>query len=164
MSAASSRALSIGLLASLAITFAAAAVGAIASSSSAAFYASLDRPAWAPPASVFGPVWTLLYLLMAVSAWLVWRTQGLRSASAALGAYALQLVANALWTWLFFAWKMGAAAFVDAVVLWALVAFTAFKFWQARRVAGVLMLPYLGWVTYAVFLTFSIWRRNPGLL
>src|SRR5688500_16807553 len=93
----------LGLVAWLAITSAAAAVGAVASARSREFYAQLDRPEWSPPGWVFGPVWTLLYALMAIAAWLVWRERGFSAAKVALGLFLAQLALNALWTWLFFA-------------------------------------------------------------
>lgn len=154
----------LGLLGWLAVTFAAAALGAIASTNAGAFYAELSRPAWAPPASLFAPVWTSLYVLMAMAAWLVWRECGWRGAGAPLALYLVQLAANALWTWLFFVARQGALAFVETLILWALVSATAVVFWRARPLAGALLLPYLGWVTFATALTYSVWRRNPALL
>ncbi len=79
----------------------------------ASFYATLVLPAWAPPAGVFGPAWTLLYAMMAIAAWLVWRERGWRGARPALWLYLVQLAINALWSWLFFGWKLGALAFAD---------------------------------------------------
>ncbi|PZS75017.1 TspO/MBR family protein [Stenotrophomonas maltophilia] len=153
-----------GFLGWLAITFAAAALGAWASSSAAAFYASLDLPAWAPPAGVFGPVWTLLYALMAVAAWRVWRERGWRGAQPALLLYLLQLAANALWSWLFFGWKLGAVAFADILLLIALVCATVVTFARANRVAAILLLPYLAWISFACALNYSVWQANPALL
>lgn len=100
----------IGLVGWLALTFVAAGIGSIASMDAQAFYAQLVKPAWAPPASLFGPVWSVLYLLMGVAAWLVWRERPSQSVDGALGLYLMQLAANALWSWLFFAWhKIGRA-------------------------------------------------------
>jgi tryptophan-rich sensory protein len=112
---------------------------------------------------VFGPTWTVLYLLMATAAWLVARTGGPGS-GAALTLYVAQLVANAAWTWLFFALRRGAWAFGEVLLLLALVALTLVAFWRVRPVAGVLLLPYLTWVSFATALTWSVWRRNPNLL
>jgi benzodiazapine receptor len=154
----------ISLVAWLALTFAAAAAGAIASVNAAAFYAELARPPWAPPAAVFGPVWTVLYALMGVSAWLVWRERGKAHRGPGLCVFVTQLAANALWSWLFFHWKSGALAFADVLILLALIAATVALFWRVRRVAGLLLLPYLGWVAFASALTWSVWRANPGLL
>jgi translocator protein len=154
----------LGLLGWLAVTFGAAALGAIASSGAGTFYGELSRPAWAPAGSLFAPVWSALYLLMAVAAWLVWRERGFRGAGAALMLYLVQLVANALWTWLFFVARQGALAFVETLLLWALIAATTVVFWRTRPLAGALLLPYLGWVTFAAALTYSVWQRNPALL
>ncbi|HDS1123143.1 TPA: tryptophan-rich sensory protein [Stenotrophomonas maltophilia] len=154
----------LGLLGWFAVTFAAAALGAWASTSAASFYASLTLPAWAPPAGVFGPVWTLLYAMMAVAAWLVWRERGWRGARPALTLYLVQLAVNALWSWLFFGWKLGALAFADILVLIVLVCATIFGFLRIQRAAAILLLPYLAWISFASALNFAVWRANPGVL
>jgi tryptophan-rich sensory protein len=153
-----------GLLGWLLLTFAAAAIGAVASSQAGAFYGQLVRPGWAPPAWLFAPVWTVLYLLMGVAAWLVWRVRGLEAARAPLALFIIQLAANALWTWLFFAWHQGALAFVEIILLWCLIAATVVSFRKLSGTAAVLLLPYLAWVTFASALTFATWRLNPALL
>lgn len=150
------------LFAWLLVAFIAAAVGAIASVDAAAFYGQLVRPSWAPPAGAFGPVWSVLYALMGVAAWLVWRAD--RGRVAALTIFVVQLAVNALWSWLFFAWRLGALAFIDALVLFVLIVMTIVLFWRARRRAALLLLPYLAWVGFASALTWSVWKRNPGLL
>ena len=152
------------LLASLVFTFAFAAIGAAASIQAAAFYLQLQRPTWAPPAWLFGPVWSTLYFLMAIAAWLVWRKHGYRGARVALGLFIVQLIANALWSWLFFQWKLGAVAFAEVLLLWALIVATVVAFWRLKSLAAVLLLPYLAWVSFASALTFSVWRLNPALL
>lgn len=153
------------LVLALGLTAIAAALGAVASIDAAGFYAALARPSWAPPSSVFGPVWTVLYLAMAVAAWLVWRAAGsLVSARVALGLFAVQLVLNALWSWLFFAWHRGFAAFVDIIALWIVLAATIGAFARHSRAAALLMLPYLTWVTFAGALCFAVWRMNPRAL
>jgi len=154
----------LGLVGWLAVTFAAAAIGGLASASAGDFYARLIRPDWAPPGWLFGPVWTLLYLLMGIAAWLVWREAGFRGARAALTLFLVQLAANALWTWLFFAWRLGALAFAEVLLLWALILATTVAFWRVRPIAGALLLPYLAWVSFACALTWATWRINPGLL
>src|SRR3954463_12262874 len=106
----------IGLLAWLALAFVAAAIGAVASIRAADFYQELVRPSWAPPAKLFGPVWSVLYLSMAVSSWLVWREGSVRTRGP-LALYVLQLAANALWSWLFFAWHRGQWAVIEIAVL-----------------------------------------------
>ena len=154
----------LGLLGWLLLCFATAAVGAVASVSARAFYADLIRPAWAPPGWVFGPVWTLLYTLMAVAAWLVWRRAGFRGAGGALGLFLAQLAANALWSWLFFAWRRGAAAFLEILLLDALVLATLLAFRRHRPAAAALLMPSLAWIAFATALGFDLWRANPRLL
>lgn len=152
------------------LSFLTAAIGALASVDAKAFYASLTQPAWAPPAGAFGPVWTALFVMMALAAWRVARdglhaSNGFRSRHRlALGLFVVQLIVNALWSWLFFAWHLGQAAFIDVLVLWTLIAVTLFTFWRINRFAGLLMLPYLAWVTLASALTWSVWQANPALL
>lgn len=161
----SERLLSIaGLVGWLAVCFIAATVGGVASLQSESFYAALARPAWAPPSWVFGPVWTALYTLMAIAAWLVWQARHRRFARAALALFLLQLALNALWTWLFFRWHQGALAFLDILLLGALLAATLILFWRVRPLAGVLLLPYLAWVSFAAVLNYAIWQLNPSQL
>jgi tryptophan-rich sensory protein len=152
----------VGLLVSLVVVFATAALGAVASVKAQAFYAQLIKPEWAPPAGVFGPVWSVLYLLMGISVWLVWRSQ--RASRGPFVLFFAQLAVNALWSWLFFAWHQGALAMVDVVVLLALIAATMSAFWQSSRLAAVLLGPYLLWVAFASALTWSVWQGNPNLL
>lgn len=152
----------LALLACLLVTFVASALGAFASIEAAAFYAQLAKPSWAPPAGVFGPVWTVLYLLMGIAAWLVWRSP--REHRDALALFGVQLAANALWSWLFFAWHRGALAAVEVLVLLLLIAATVRMFWQCSRLAAILLLPYLAWVAFASALTWSVWQLNPGVL
>lgn len=154
----------LGLAAWLGISYLAAAVGAIASIDAGAFYAQLARPAWAPPGGVFGPVWTLLYGLMGVAAWLVWRAGDSSRGRPALTLFLVQLALNALWSWLFFAWHLGGAAFANILLLWPLILLTTLGFWRLRPLAGLLLLPYLAWVGFAAFLNFAVWRLNPALL
>lgn len=160
----SPRAQTVGLVAWLAVAFAAGAVGAVASIDAASFYAQLARPDWAPPASVFGPVWTALYVLMGIAAWLVWREQGAKGLALALALFIAQLGANALWSWLFFAWRNGALAFAEVLVLLALVIATVAAFWRVRRLAGALLIPYAAWTGFASALTFAVWQGNPNML
>jgi benzodiazapine receptor len=148
----------------LMLVAAAAVVGGIASSSAPAFYGSLEQPAWAPPSGVFGPVWTALYAMMGVSAWLVWRERGWARGRNALGLFVLQLAVNAIWSWLFFAWHRGGLAFADIVVLIVLVVATIWQFAKIRRAAAWLLAPYLAWITFAAALNWSVWQRNPGIL
>ena len=154
----------IGLAVILLITFAAAVVGALASAGVGDFYARLVLPAWAPPGWLFGPVWTVLYLLIAISAWLVWRKGGWRSHPAVWALFLAQLAANGLWTWLFFAWRLGGLAFLEIIVLWLLIVANARAFSRLHPWAGFLLLPYLAWVSFAAALAFAAWRLNPELL
>jgi len=154
----------LGLVGWLAVTVVAAALGGLASAAAGSFYAQLSRPDWAPPAAIFGPVWSMLYLMMGLAAWLVWRERGWRGAPAALALFCVQLVANALWTWLFFAWRLGLWSLIDIVVLWALIVGTIIGFWRVRTLAALLLLPYLAWVSFAAALTLAVWRLNPRLL
>ena len=148
----------------LALCAIAGTLGAIASISAPEFYAALTRPRWAPPAGVFGPVWTLLYTVMGVAAWLVWRERGWARARGALGLFVLQLGFNTLWSWLFFAWHRGALALADILVLLALIIATIVAFARIRRLAAWLLAPYLAWVTFATLLNYSVWQLNPSLL
>jgi len=155
---------SAGLIVSIALAIAAAGLGAWASADARTFYAELKLPAWAPPGWLFGPVWSVLYLMMAVAAWQVWRAHGWRGARLALTLYGVQLAANALWSWLFFGWRLGFWAFAEVVVLWLLIGATVATFWPRHRGAALLLLPYWAWVSFASVLTWTVWRANPALL
>lgn len=164
MAAFSVRSQVVGLIGWLLVAFAAGAVGAVASINAGDFYRQLDRPDWAPPAWMFGPVWTVLYILLGLSAWLVWRDRGFRGAPAALAVFLVQLAANALWTWVFFAWHRGGLALAEILVLLCLIVANVGLFWRARPMAGILLLPYLLWISFATLLTNAVWQRNPDLL
>ena len=146
------------------MTTVAAAGGSVASISAPGFYLALNRPSWAPPPWLFGPAWTVLYILMAIAAWIVVRVEGWPQAKLKIALYAVQLVANGMWTWLFFGMHSGVAAFSDILVLWVLIAATIVAFWRTHVLAGLLLLPYLAWVSFATALTWSVWRANPGVL
>src|SRR5690606_312132 len=118
------RAQALGLAGWLVLAFIAAGVGAVASASAPSFYGELARPDWAPPSSVFGPVWPVLYALMGIAAWVVWRDGSTPASRPALMLFVAQLALNALWSWLFFAWHRGGLAFLDIVVLWVLIVLT----------------------------------------
>lgn len=124
------------------------------------WYVALAKPAWNPPNWIFGPVWTVLYVLMAVAAWLVWRQAGFGGAGAALGLFVFQLALNALWSYLFFGRQQIGLALVEIVVLWGTILAVTILFWGVNRVAGALMVPYLGWVGFASFLNFTLWSLN----
>jgi len=150
----------LGLIGWMLVVFVAAAIGALATRQARDFYARLVKPAWAPPGWVFGPVWTVLYLLMGLAAWLVWRTAGWHGAAAALSLFLAQLFCNALWSWCFFAWRRGALAFADIVLLLGLIVAMLFAFAHVHRLAAMLLVPYLAWVTFAAALTRAVWRAN----
>lgn len=154
----------IGLVAWLATCFLAAAIGAAASVQAGSFYTQLVRPDWAPPPQWFGPVWTILYALMGIAAWLVWRAGGFRAARTALALFLVQLAVNALWSWLFFGWHLGALAVADIIVLWLLIVATLIAFWRIRPLAGALLVPYLLWVSFATALNYVVWQLNPLVL
>jgi len=150
----------LGLIGWLLVSLATGAVGALATRNAREFYGSLDKPTWAPPGWLFGPVWTTLYVLMAIAAWLVWRRAGWSGATSALTLFVAQLVANALWSWIFFAWRRGGFAFAEILVLLVLIVATMIAFARVHRVAALLLVPYLGWVLFASALTLSVWRAN----
>jgi tryptophan-rich sensory protein len=154
----------LGLFGWLLASFVTGSIGGLASINAAGFYGRLVQPSWAPPAWLFGPVWSVLFVLMGIAAWLVWREHGFRDARSALILFALQLAANALWSWLFFAWHLGAVAFAEIVLLWFLIAATISRFWRLHRAAAILLLPYLAWVSFAAGLNFALWRLNPSIL
>ncbi len=154
----------LGLAGWLAVSFAAGGVGAVASVDAGSFYGELVRPAWAPPAWLFGPVWSALYASMGVAAWLAWRAVAAGRARGALTLYLAQLIANALWSWLFFAWREGGLAFADLLLLWALIAATLVAFWRIKPIAGGLLVPYLAWVSFAGVLNWTLWIDNRALL
>jgi benzodiazapine receptor len=124
------------------------------------WYAALRKPLWTPPNWIFGPVWSALYLSMAIAAWLVWRRAGFAGARLPLTLFALQLVLNLAWTGVFFGLRMPRAAFAEIVLLWLFILATTAAFWPLSRAAAWLMVPYLLWVTYAATLNYGIWRLN----
>ncbi len=159
----------IALLVSFAIVAAAAGIATLASLDAGTFYASLRKPGWAPSAGVFAPVWTVLYAIMAYSVWRIWRAAdrsvaGVRGARAAFVIFGVQLVLNALWSWLFFHWHLGMWATFDIIALWVVLRFTLARFRPIDSPAAFLLLPYLLWVAYAAALCAATWRLNPGTL
>ena len=126
------------------------------------WYRTVMKPDWNPPNWVFGPVWTMLYVLMGISAWLIWRPDGFKKATLPLTLFAVQLVLNVAWSWLFFGMNQIGWAVVDIVLLWLAIAATAITFFRRSQPAGWLLLPYLAWGTFATVLNFTIWRLNAG--
>jgi tryptophan-rich sensory protein len=122
------------------------------------WYEHLAKPAFNPPNWVFAPVWTVLYLAMAVAAWRIWRKQGLRNTALAL--WALQLALNFCWSILFFGAHAILLALVDLCLLWLMILATLIVFWRTDRLAGLLLVPYLGWVSFAGLLNAAILTLN----
>ncbi|MES2596861.1 MAG: TspO/MBR family protein [Verrucomicrobiota bacterium] len=145
-----------GLLGWIALTALAPAAGAFWMPG--AWYAALAKPEWNPPNWIFGPVWSVLYLGMAVAAWLVWRRG---SQGHALKLYVVQLALNAAWTPVFFGAHQLGAALLVILALWLAIVLTLRAFWRVSTPAGLLFVSYLAWVSFASFLNFTLWRMNP---
>jgi len=147
----------VALAVCLMATFAAAGIGGLLSGSSVGdWYPSLAKPSWTPPGWLFGPVWTLLYFMMGVAAWRVWRRDGIREARLSLGVFALHLVFNAAWSGIFFGLREPGLAFAEILGLWLLIVVTTLLFSARDRAAAVLMVPYLAWVSFAAVLNGAI--------
>ena len=147
------------LLVCIVVCLGAAGIGSLLTTPSLRpWYEGLSKPRWNPPNWLFGPVWTILYLAMAIAAWLVWRKAGVTAAP--MQFFLTQLVLNVAWSALFFRLRSPGLAFTEIVVLWFAILATTIEFWRAVPAAGWLLLPYLIWVGYATALNFSIWRLN----
>ena len=140
--------------------FLAAATGAVFPPGD--WYERLAKPSWRPPNWLFAPVWTVIYLTIAVSGWLVWRKSGFAGAALPLTIYRLQLVLNAAWTPIFFGLRRPDLAFFEIVILWLAIVATIATFYSLNAAAAWLLLPYLAWVTFAATLNFGVWRLNRG--
>lgn len=151
----------VGVAVSVALCFAAAGLAShFTRPAIPTWYEHLRKPAFTPPSWLFGPVWTLLYLSMAVAAWLVWRERGCGGVWTALALFLVQLALNALWSYLFFGLRSPAAALAEIILLWVAIFATVLAFWRISHAAGWLLWPYLLWVAFAGFLNLSIWRLN----
>lgn len=145
----------------LVLSFAASAIGGLFTFPAIpGWYQSLEKPSWTPPDALFGPVWTALYILMAVAAWLVWKRGGWTAQRGPLTLWGVQLVLNSLWSILFFGMRNPALGLVEIVILWLAILATLIAFWKVSRPAGGLLIPYLAWVSYASALNYSIFRLN----
>jgi tryptophan-rich sensory protein len=154
----------VALIVFLAICFGAAPLGGVASYPRIEnWYASLAKPSWTPPDWIFGPVWTVLYACMAVAAWLVWRQQGMIAARIPLVIFGIQLVMNVAWSWLFFGLQSPGLAVIDIFLLLAAIIATLIAFWRRSGIAGLLLVPYFGWVGFASALNVAIWWMNSHL-
>lgn len=125
------------------------------------WYADLEKPSFNPPSWVFGPVWTTLYALMGIAAFLVWQKGTQRKeVKIALSVFGLQLVLNALWSIIFFGLESPGGGLVEIVLLWLAIVATIILFGRISRPAAWLLIPYLAWVSFATCLTFAIWQLN----
>ena len=138
----------------------AAAGGAVTSTSVGTWYAGLAKPSFNPPDWLFGPVWTTLYVMIAIAGWRVWCRRGQAGAKLALGAWGVQLALNLAWSFLFFGGRLIGAALVEIGVLLAAIVITAVLFWRIDRIAGALLIPYVAWVSFATLLNASLWWLN----
>jgi tryptophan-rich sensory protein len=150
-----------GLLVALVACYGAAALGGILTSSSVStWYQTLQKPSFNPPSWVFGPVWTILYGMMAVAAWLVWRGAATGEAKLPLVLFAVQLCLNVAWSALFFGLRQPGWAFVEICLPWVATGATLVVFWRLSLIAGWLMAPYLLWVSFAAILNLNLWLLN----
>jgi translocator protein len=150
-----------GLAVFIGVCFAVAALGsALTLPSIKTWYVTLNKPTWNPPSWVFGPVWSALYLMMAVAAWMVWRERGFKAVLVPMLLFALQLALNCAWSGLFFALRRPWLAFADIVLLWCAIVATMISFARVSPLAGLLLVPYLVWVSFAGVLNVSIAKMN----
>ena len=150
-----------GLVAFMAVCFISAGLGAAFTATSVGgWYQTLAKPSWNPPDWLFGPVWTALYFLMAVAAWLVWRGHGWNAAKTALNWFVIQLALNVFWSFVFFGLQRPGLAFAEILVLWLSIVATCLAFQAKSRTAALLLVPYLAWTSFAVILNLTLWRLN----
>ena len=151
----------LGLVVAIVICFAAAGLGGFVTAPNIPnWYADLAKPKWNPPDWIFGPVWSCLYLMMAVSVWLVWRQGGFALAKLPLALFAVQLGLNSLWSILFFGLHSPGLAAIEIILLWIAILATLITFWKRSKWAGGLLVPYLAWVSFAAVLNLAIWQMN----
>ena len=151
----------VGFSVFLALCLAVSAIGGVATASSVGtWYRTLAKPPFNPPDWVFAPVWMALFFMMAIAGWRVWRRDGLRKARLALTLFALQLALNLAWSIVFFGLRSIGAALVEIVVLLLAILATTAVFWQHDRLAGMLFIPYAGWVAFATVLNAALWQLN----
>jgi translocator protein len=151
----------VSLLIFIAVCLGAGALGSITTTAEIkGWYKTIEKPLWNPPDYVFGPVWTTLYVMMGVAAWFVWKSGSANSAILPLVIFGIQLILNVAWSWIFFGMHEIGWAFVEIVVLWLAIAATTAVFFHRSQIAGLLMVPYLLWVSFASILNFAIWQLN----
>ena len=147
----------------LLVAFSAATIGGLATASSVGtWYLTLHKPAWNPPGWLFGPVWSVLYTIMAVAAWRIWQQAASSLRSGALRLFYVQLGLNAIWSCLFFGLRNPGLALLEILLLLAVLVVVQVRFWRLDRVAGRLWLPYLAWVSFATVLNATVWWLNRG--
>ncbi len=145
------------------VVYAAAGIGSLFTAQSVNdWYVALSKPSWNPPSWVFGPVWTVLYGMMGVAAWLVWLRRREVSVTLPLVLFFVQLALNVVWSLLFFGLQSPGAAFLEIIVLWLAIAATLLAFWRVAPLAGALFIPYILWVSFAAVLNYTIWQLNAG--
>ena len=151
----------IGLAVFIVACLGAGGLGAIATTPEIeGWYKTIAKPSWNPPDWIFGPVWTTLFILMAIAAWFVWKPDGFKNAATPLWLFAVQLILNIAWSWIFFGLHQPGWAFAEIVVLWLAIVATTAAFLRYSKIAGWLLVPYLAWVSFAAVLNFTIWRMN----
>jgi len=152
----------VSLVVAVVIPLVVGGLGGVATASAIpTWYQGLNKPAWNPPNWVFGPVWTLLYILMGVAAWLVWR-QGWDNlpVRVALAIFGAQLLLNLFWSLIFFGLRSPGWAVLEIVILWGFVLATTVQFYRLDSIAGLLLIPYQLWVTFAAVLNAAVWQLN----
>ncbi len=151
----------ISLMVFILLCFLAAVLGSISTNKSLkSWYPTIKKPSWNPPNQIFAPVWSILYFMMAIAGWMVWQRTSQEGLSFPLILFFVQLVLNALWSVIFFGLRNPGLAFIEVLFLWIFIALTMWSFWSIYWPAGVLLLPYLLWVSFASVLNFVIWRLN----
>ena len=145
----------------LVAAFAVAGVGGLATAPGVRdWYPTLSKPSWTPPAWLFGPVWSTLYLCIAIAGFLAWRQRAGGGTNWAMCLFAIQLALNAAWSWIFFYLRQPGWGFVEIVLLWLAILATTVAFFRTSAWSGLLFTPYLMWVTFAAALNLAIWRLN----
>ena len=147
-----------GLVGWIVICFIAAGIGAYFEPG--VWYESLNKPGWTPPNWVFPVVWPVLYIMMAVAAWLIWKEYGFQLAREELRWFTIQFTLNAAWSWIFFGEHLIGTALGEILLLWIAILFTTMLFWKKNSFAGLLLLPYLLWISYASALNYAIFQMN----
>ena len=151
----------LSLIVFIVLCFLAAAFGSVFTNKSLkTWYQTIKKPTWNPPNKIFGPVWSALYLMMALAGWMVWERLPQKGHSIPMALFFIQLVLNTVWSAVFFGLRNPGWAFLEVILLWVFIALTVISFWNVYWVAGVLFLPYLLWVSFAAILNLAIWRLN----